>query len=278
MDRREELFRISDAEAQRLIKFYADAEVEILAEINRGLRRGNNIQYLQGMLKNVKAILEQLRAGSRTWCEQAIPRIYTEGMKNADKQLTLTQITPPAITAESVAAGFGAIHQQAAAVLAENVYGRFNQVVDFIGRRVDDIYREMALQAVRGTVAGYSTWQQAAKKFRTDLADKGITGFVDRSGREWDMRRYSEMVARTSTMEAHLQGTANRLLENGRDLVKVSKHANPCKKCVPWEGKILSITGKTPGYKTLDEAKEGGLFHPQCRHAYSLYLAELAEG
>jgi hypothetical protein len=92
------------------------------------------------------------------------------------------------------------------------------------------------------------------------------------------MRRYSEMVARTSTMEAHLQGTAKRLLENGRDLVKVSKHANPCKKCVSWKGKVLSITEKTPGYKTLDEAKEGGLFHPSCRYAYSLYLAELAEG
>jgi hypothetical protein len=89
------------------------------------------------------------------------------------------------------------------------------------------------------------------------------------------MRTYAEMVARTSTMEAHLQGTTNRLLEHGHDLVKVSKHANPCKKCVPWEGKVLSITGKTSGYKTLDEARESGLFHPNCRHAYSLHLAEL---
>jgi len=29
---------------------------------------------------------------------------------------------------------------------------------------------------------------------------------------------------------------------------------------------------KTPGYPTLEEAREAGLFHPNCRHAYGLYL------
>jgi hypothetical protein len=73
-------------------------------------------------------------------------------------------------------------------------------------------------------------------------------------------------------MEAHLTGTGNRLLENGRDLVKVSTHPNACEKCRPWEGKVLTLTGKTPGYPTLQEAKDTGLFHPRCEHAYGLYI------
>jgi hypothetical protein len=72
------------------------------------------------------------------------------------------------------------------------------------------------------------------------------------------------MVARTTTMEAHLQGTANRLVEQGHDLVKVSTHRGACELCQPWQGKILSITGKTEGYPTLEEAKAAGLFHPNC--------------
>jgi len=79
-------------------------------------------------------------------------------------------------------------------------------------------------------------------------------------------------VARTTTMEAHLQGTANRLVEQGHDLVKVSTHRGACELCQPWQGKILSITGKTEGYPTLEEAKAAGLFHPNCRHAYGLYI------
>jgi hypothetical protein len=86
------------------------------------------------------------------------------------------------------------------------------------------------------------------------------------------MRAYTEMHARTVCMQAHLEGTANRLVEQGHDLVKVSTHRGACELCQPWQGKILSITGKTEGYPTLEEAKEAGLFHPNCRHAYGLYI------
>jgi hypothetical protein len=256
--------RLSDAEAGRLFQFYSNAETDILREINRGLLRGNDLSYLQTVLQNVQAILNDLLAGSRTWCEEAIPRIYVSGAQSADQQLKQlgAKIIP----------GFGAIHQQAAQVLAENAYGRFQDVGQFIGRRVDDIYRNMALENVRGSVAGYKTWQQVATSYRNQLAEQGITGFVDKAGRQWNMRTYAETVARTTTMEAHLQGTANRLLENGHDLVKVSSHAGSCPKCLPWQGKIISLTGRTEGYPTLQEAKDAGLFHSNCRHAFSLSI------
>lgn len=54
--------------------------------------------------------------------------------------------------------------------------------------------------------------------------------------------------------------------------------------CRPWEGKVLSLTGKTPrgrnavdGYAfevagTLREAQSSGLFHPSCRHRTVIYV------
>lgn len=264
----ERLVRFSEDEVARLIQLYTDAEREILNEINRALLRGNKTEYLQAMLANVQAILEDLRNGSRTWCEEAIPKIYVAGVEFADEQLKSL--------GEKIIAGFGAIHQQAAQVLAEAAYDRFDGVTQTIGRRVDDIYRALALENIRGSVIGYKTWEQAAKSYREQLAERGVTGFEDVAGRKWNMRSYSEMVARTTTMEAHLQGTANRLLEYGHDLVKVSTHLGACEKCRPWQGKVLSLTGRTPGYPTLQEAKDAGLFHPNCRHAYGLWLPELA--
>ena len=256
--------QFSDAEIDRLVRFYEQAEREILDRINRALLRGNQTEYLEQMKKNIEAILRQLREGNRTWCSEAIPRVYSEGLKNADAMLK--------DVGASVKAGFGAIHQQAAQVLAENAYQRFEDVVQVIGRQVNDIYREMALENVRGTVVGYDTWKQTARRFREQLAERGVTGFKDRTGKMWNMRTYTEMVARTTTMEAHLQGTANRLVEQGHDLVKVSTHLGACELCQPWQGKILSITGKTEGYQTLEEARAAGLFHPNCRHAYGLYI------
>lgn len=262
--RLKDLVRFSDAEAERLARFYAEAEREILDQLNRALLRGNKTEYLARMRDNVRTILQDLRAGSRTWCEQAIPRVYVKGAATADMMI--------AARGRAVVGGFGAIHQQAAQVLAENTFGRFDSVAQLIGRRSEDIYRTLALENIRGSVVGYATWQGVARNLREDLARRGVTGFRDAKNRDWNMRSYAEMVARTSTMEAHLQGTANRLLEHGHDLVRVSTHARACEKCRPWQGKGLSLTGKTEGYPTMEEAREAGLFHPRCRHAYGLHI------
>jgi len=256
--------QFSDAEINRLVKFYEQAEREILDRLNRALLRANKTEYLVQMKREIEAILQQLREGNRTWCTEAIPRVYSQGLYSADAMLKDIGAT--------VKAGFGAIHQQAAQVLAENAFQRFEDVVQVIGRQVNDIYRELALENVRGTVVGYDTWQETAMRFREQLAERGVTGFKDRAGRTWRMTTYTEMVARTTSMECFLQGTVNRLAEQGHDLIKVSTHRGACELCRPFEGKILSITGKTPGYPTLEEAKSGGLFHFNCRHAYGLYI------
>lgn len=258
------VIQFSEAEARRLIRFYEQAEREILDRLNRALLRANKTEYLAGMKKNIEAILQQLRAGNRTWCTEAIPRVYSQGLYGADAMLKDTGAT--------VRAGFGAIHQEAAQVLAENTFQALDHVAQLIGRRTEGIYRDLALENIRGSVAGYDTWKQVADRYREQLAEQGVTGFRDAAGRNWNMRSYAQMVARTSTMEAHLQGTANRLAEQDHDLVKVSSHSGACELCQPWEGEVLSLTGKTPGYPTLAEAKEAGLFHPNCRHAYGLYI------
>lgn len=265
------LVQFSNDEVERLVRFYEEAEREILQRLNRALLRGNQTQYMESAKKNIEVILKSLRSGSRQWCEEAIPRVYLEGTKHAEAQI---------VKMGQSLVGFGDIHQQAAQVLAEAAYNRLLGVAETIGRQAQGIYRTLALENVKGTVAGYDTWQQAARNYRGQLAENGVTGFKDRTGRNWNMRTYTQMVARTTTMQAHLQGTANRLLENDYDLVKVSTHSGACELCIPWQGKVLSLTGRTPGYPTIYEAEAAGLFHPNCRHAYGLYIdldAEIAE-
>lgn len=264
--------RLSDQEAARLVHMYEQAEAEITREIARGLAKGNNLDHLRAMLANVQAIIRDLQQGNRTWCEEAIPRNYVRGLRLAEKQLAASGV------AVKGRGGFSGIHEQAAQVLAENAFNRLEDVAQVIGRRTEDLFRELALEAVRGPVVGYATWEQAARRIRNDLAANGVTGFVDSRGRRWNMSRYAEMVARTTTMEAHLQGTCNRLLEAGIDLVRITSHGTDCDLCGPWEGKVVSLTGKTPGYPTLQEARDAGLFHPNCRHDYGAVPVEPAKG
>jgi len=246
--------QLSEAQARRLIQLYTDAEREILTEYNKALLKGNDLKNLTALKNNVAAIRKDLLAGGRTWCEEAVSSAYQAAVAEVDRGFAEI--------------AFGAIHQQAMQVLAENAYQRLVDVDSVIGRRVDDVYRNLALEAVRGDVAGYQTWKQTAKRYREALAENGITGFKDSGGREWNMKSYTEMVARTTTRECKINGTANRLLEHGQDLAEITGGTakNTCDICRAWVGRIVSLTGKTPGYPTLDEARAAGLFHPRCTH------------
>ena len=251
---------ITEAQAEKLIKLYGRAEKEILAETNKALLKGNSTRQLNAMLRNVKKIKKDLLAGARDWSTQAIQEAYDAGMKS---------------TGLPGGAAFNAVHQQAVKVLAENAYGRFEIVDQVIGRRVNDVYRSIALENVTGQVVGYQTWQQTAKRIRADMAEKGITGFVDAAGKRWNMESYAEMLARTVPRAAMIEGTKNRLLEHGHDLAEIigGVGENTCETCEAWDGRIVSLTGKTSGYPTLDEARDAGVFHPMCSHGIAIAMS-----
>lgn len=255
---------LSDAQAKRLIKLYDAAEKEILAEINRLLLKNPgsySLAWQRTIKTRIDQIREQLLAGSRTWCEEAIPHSYMKG---------IAWIEADPLLGPKIGIGFGSIHQQAVQVLAENAYARMENVEQIIGRRVNDIYRAVSLEAAKGSVIGYETTRQTAKRIREDLAERGITGFVDKAGHEWNMARYAEVLARETTNQAYRQGTINRLQESGHDLVRVSVHTGSCLRCAPYEGKTFSLSGTDPNYPALEDAKAGGLFHVGCLHVLSL--------
>ena len=272
--------RLSEAQAERLIRLYDAAEKEILAEINRLLLKdpaseSYSLAWQKTLLQRVQQIRSDLLKGSRTWCIEAIPDSYMKGMDWADKD--------PLMGGKAIP-GFGSIHQQAAQVLAENTYNRLQDVGQVVGRKVDDLARAISLEASKGSVIGYKTTRQAAKRIKADLADKGITGFVDKSGRSWNMSRYTAVLAQETTNGAFRQGTINRFQEHGHDLVRISRHSGSCRRCIPWQGRTLSLSGSDPDYPSLAEAQGAGLLHVGCLHVLSLapeekdrYIAGLAE-
>jgi hypothetical protein len=100
-----------------------------------------------------------------------------------------------------------------------------------------------------------------------ELASKGITGFTDKAGRNWDLATYAEMATRTAVSNAWDDMQASMAIRSGLDLVETGTHSTEgsCPLCIPWLGKTLSLTGATGGYPTVDEAKAAGWRHPNCR-------------
>lgn len=257
----------------RLIRLYEQAEREIVAHIQRmtasGADPAKTISQLSRQRRQVEGILAQLRKQSASWAEKAVKASYNSGVDAAQEQLAAEGV---------VLADFGAIHQAAVSVYAEKTYSRLADVCSVAGRTTMDIYRAASLEAsMLGAVAGYETWQQARRKILDEVTEKGIVGFVDRAGKRWSMKTYAEMLSRTVLMEIHNEAQWREFRAHGEDLIAISFHTGTCPKCAPWQGRVLSLTGQTPGFPTLDDAKAGGLFHPRCRHAAALFVPDEGE-
>jgi hypothetical protein len=220
-----------------------------------------SLAWQKTVLARTRQIRKGLLDGSRTWCSEAIPDSYMKGMAWADAD---------PLAGQKLMAGFGGIHQQAVEVMAENTFSRLSDVNSVVGRRVDDIFRTVALEQSKGAVVGYETTRQATKRIKEDLAERGITGFRDKAGHEWDMGRYAKVLANETTKGAFRQGTINRLQEKGHDLVRLSSHSGSCPKCDPWQGRTMSLSGTDPDYPSVDEARGAGVFHVGCLHVISL--------
>ena len=149
-----------------------------------------------------------------------------------------------------------------AAVFTENMSKR---VIGELRTAVVSAFQENAVAG--GTLKGLASainrkWQHAAKR-------NEVFQFRDAGGRTWDTRTYMAMNVRTNAMRLY----NDLLVENiakatGSDLVRVSHGGDPhCEGCRPWEGAILSVSGRTEGLPTYDEAKAAGCLHPNCTHS-----------
>ena len=165
--------------------------------------------------------------------------------------------------------------EAATRALARALAGRLAETDLHVLRAVNDIYRQAVGRATMQALAGDLTRRQAAQAALDALAGHGVTGFVDRAGRRWNLASYTEMATRTAIHNAERQGVMDGVRAAGRDLVTVSGSPGSCPLCTPWEGEVLSLGGLTPGYLTLADAERDGLFHPSCRHTLAPYVEGL---
>lgn len=254
-------------EVERITKLYAETEKQILTSINSGLLNAKDLVFFKGKLTEAQKILGYLDSGAQQWSQAMVTNMYGAGVKFAGLTANIS------VSAADLQNKF---NLQAMKVLSDNIYGRFQDISDLVGRRIQDLYRTTALEAIKTNISGLDSLSKVAENLRKGLAEQGITGFVDKTGKQWNMDTYSNMVARSTTMETFRQGTGNEYLQNNIDLVQITGgSANSCDACSKWEDQIVSLSGTDENYPSLDEAMAEGLFHPNCQHSYHVVQPDL---
>lgn len=275
---------ISPADAEKAAevvrRIYADAERVMAARIARRVARGVDtpddswyaikMAEVQHVRREVEAEVRKLRQSDGEVIS-LIEGAYKQGSDAAI--VDLRGLDPRQTVRTSFTASNRAAVERLARVTVDNLQSTQLRIL----RSADDVYRRVVADTAAQVLTGTQTRREAAQAALNRFADQGISGFVDSAGRSWTMESYAEMATRTGAGQAAVQGHLDRFVENGRDLVIVSVSVEPCSLCDPWEGQVLSVSGVTAGYPTVDEARAAGLWHPNCTHTVGAYIPGLTE-
>jgi hypothetical protein len=114
------------------------------------------------------------------------------------------------------------------------------------------------------------------KGFFNTFKKYGVAYFATKNEARIKLEDYVDMLTQTTLVSAERQAFFVKSEEYGNDLVKVvhTVDEEPCPLCQPFQNKTLSISGKTKGYMTVEEAQGFGLFHPNCYDVMELAPAE----
>jgi hypothetical protein len=292
--------------ATEVARLYEDAETALLERLAKALEADIEsprwaelkLAAIGNLRTAVETVAEALQRDTDGAVRRALVEAYNRGRQAAVAELGALDIGRELVARETLP-NAPAVDRLAASLAQDTrpVYVR-------ITRAVVDTYQRIVGRVSGGVLLGAAARREASQRALNQFAQRGITGFVDRSGRSWDMASYAEMAVRSVTARAAIEGHVDALGEIGVGLVIVSDAPLECELCRPWEGEVLTLSGQSGPHTvraehaappeqprrgvlrsrgpaptvvvhvagSLLEARAANLFHPNCRHSLSAYL------
>jgi hypothetical protein len=271
---------------EEMARTFRDVQRTLAAQIQSAIAQGR-LEFAAERRMQYAAVLATLdRLGAQT--DQQAAKVVSDAFKEGAGK-TGAQISQQAGFAVSVPYSFTGVQQDAIEALQREVVDSLGISRRVVGRSVDDLYAKAGRRAtVRALLGADGSPQIAARRLKADLLrepyvkrliEKGGTGFVDRAGKKWSLQSYSEMVVRTTTRKAVVEGQIAKMASLGVNLARISSHASSCPICVPFQGRLVSLDGAISDYNgeaVADLSSVGAPpYHPNCRHTLQPVVADI---
>ncbi len=241
-----------------------DDLTRLYQEIQRSLTgvlavaRAGGPQLSNAQRRNIETTLGKLsrdldRLGQATddWTQGNVEPVFRNGTAAADRSLDEAGRPVRNVVTRLEVQSLAALEGRISADLA-SVRGAIGEAL-----ALNNISRGGVASVVRALEEdGLVQWRRGEAKVQTP------------SGQLWNVQHYATVLGRTVVADARRESFRTRYLSNGIDVVSVIANGTNHPVCAVWEGRLLSLTGATPGIPTVDDARNTGLFHPQCTHRY----------
>ena len=264
---------------RELDRIYRIIEREIAREM--ALMDIGNYKELRAIetKEKIDSLIQMLNRAAMKWSKEAVPEAYEKGyaisktrleILGADKDYSFSEKTHKQaideqinITMDVLIKANQSIKQNVAiffylARAADRGLSQF-QAFDM---RDEELIDELMGDALRaGETRGY-----ASKAVREDFRAKfGDAQFIRINGRDYNLRKYADLVAKTRLRVVQSEAVKKSCEEYQNDLIQISDHGTDCRSniCQPYEGNVYSISGQDTKYPFLDAWPP---FHPRCQH------------
>lgn len=205
----------------------------------------------------------------KKWVGDNIPTSYIAGanttqllMAEASRKIPKMNVTFKVLNNVK-----NSVHLQAVNNILSDAYLDFGYTMTGYVRGAERIINDAMRQQLRARIAEGRLSGEAIYDVKKTIVqtfkDRGFTVLVDRGGRQWELSRYAEMIARTHIIRANNEGSINRMGDYGIDIVQISEHGATDKICQKYEGKIYSLSGNSENYPKIEVFPP---FHPNCAH------------
>ena len=261
--------------AQEILDVYENAYAKIIVQIQTAKKNVSYATYAKQtqLLKQIGSEIDKLKGQMATKLNEAIKEVALYGTTVAITDLQVLNATMN--YAENWHKEFNADYAEQA---FKDNYSHIAAQTQRMKHSVKMLMREESAKVFRRASVEGLTRKEAYSALQKEIMLKDPTfQFVDRRGRNWNSKTYFEMLSKTVMANSLNESYLNTLVNEGQDLVKVSSHG-ATDRCRSWEGKILSITGATTGYVTIEQARASGdIFHPRCKHRFFAYDQEIED-
>lgn len=228
--------------------------------------------------KRINVLINMLNSAAINWSKKAVPEAYERGSEVSKIRLEILGAQRDGEFPEKT-------HEQ-------SIERETDITMDFLIRANQSIKQNVAifLYLARVTAKGLLQFQAfdlgeesvidnllgdalragetrnyAARLVREHFSERfGDAQFIRINGRNYNMRKYADLVAKVRLRTVQTEAVLNSCKEYDNDLVEVSDHGSEfIDICLEYEGNVYSISGKSTVYPFLPEYPP---YHPRCQH------------
>lgn len=275
------LRRVHETRLREMVASMKVAESRLTAHVAKAIRdaesdpkRAASAAYWTDRLRDVKKATVYMDAKWRSWigtkeggamrsairdgARLAIPQMQSYGL---ERKFSLPYDSKTVVS----------FIEDSTALWSQAMGTAENKVERLFRATQQDLIREREINFALTTeeIAGGAI-QRMRSTLTQQLQENADNGqFLTINGRNYQIGKYAELVARTRTREAQTIGTIRTVQEFGIDLVKWKASADACEICLPFDGEIYSISGKSSEHPVLSESPP---VHPHCTCTLTPYV------